>query len=77
MRTITQALLALGFAGAIGIGTPIASQAQGIIFSGPGVGVEVVTRPYNHRHARYNRYYDHQPYASQYYRSNGRLHSWN
>jgi hypothetical protein len=68
MRTITQALLALGFVGAMAIGTPIASQAQGVFFSGPGVGVEITTRPYNQRHARYNRYYDNQPYAYQYYR---------
>jgi hypothetical protein len=77
MRTITQALLALGFVGAMAIGTPIATKAQVITFGGPGVGIEIITRPYNHRHARYNRYYDNQPYAYQYSRgSNGRYNAW-
>jgi hypothetical protein len=77
MRTITQALLALGFVGAMAIGAPLATKAQGIYFSGPGVGVEIITRPYGHRHARYDRYYDHQPYAYQYYRGpNGRYNVW-
>jgi hypothetical protein len=68
MRTITQALLALGFVGAMAIGTPVSSKAQSVGFFGPGVGVEITTRPYNQRHARYNRHYDNQPYAYQYYR---------
>jgi hypothetical protein len=78
MRTITQALLALGFVGAMAVSTPITTKAQEIYFSGPGVGIEIITRPYGHRHARYNRYYDHQPYAYQYSRGfNGRYNTWN
>jgi len=79
MRTITLALLALGFAGAMAVSAPVTAKAQGIYFSGPGVGgVEIITRPYNHRHARYNRYYDNQPYAYEYARGyNGRYSSWN
>ena len=68
MKTITQALLALGFIGAMAVSVPVTTQAQGIYFSGPGVGVEVIQRPYEQRHYRYNRYYDEQPYAHQYYR---------
>jgi hypothetical protein len=68
MRTIARALLAFGFVGAIAIGAPMTSKAQGVFFSGAGVGVEITTRPYNQRHPRYNRYYDNQPYAYQYYR---------
>jgi hypothetical protein len=78
MKTITQALLALSFVGTLAIGTPISAKAQEIIFSGPGVGIEITNRPYNQRHSRYNRYYDGQPYSHQYYRgSNGRLATWN
>ena len=68
MRAITQAMMAVGIIGAVAIGTPISTQAQSVGFYGPGVGVEITTRPYNHRHARYDRYYDNQPYAYQYYR---------
>ncbi len=67
-RKITLALLALGFVGAIAIGIPVSTKAQSVGFYGPGVGVEITTRPYNHSHARYDRYYDNQPYAYQYYR---------
>jgi hypothetical protein len=78
MKTITQALLALGFVGAMAIGTSVSTKAQSIGFYGPGVGVEIITRRYNHRHPRYNRYYDNQPYAYQYSRGyDGRYRTWN
>ena len=68
MKTTAQALLALGFVGAMAIGTPISTQAQIIQFGGPGAGVEIITRPYEHRDRRWDRRYDNQPYAHQYYR---------
>jgi hypothetical protein len=68
MRKTTLALAALGFVGAVAISAPVSTHAQSIGFYGPGVGIELTTRPYNHRHARYDRYYDNQPYAYQYYR---------
>jgi hypothetical protein len=68
MKTITQTLLALGFVGAMAIGTTASTKAQSIGFYGPGVGVEIVTRPYEHRDRRWDRRYDNQPYAHQYYR---------
>ena len=37
MRMITTAIAALGFAGAMAIGTPSATSAQGLYFQGPGV----------------------------------------
>ena len=37
MRMITTAIAALGFAGAMAIGTPSATLAQGLYFQGPGV----------------------------------------
>jgi hypothetical protein len=78
MRTITYAALALGFVGAIAIGSSISTKAQEIIFGGPGVGIEIITRPYGQRHSRYDRYYDNQRYAHQYIRGpNGRYNTWN
>ena len=78
MRSITLGVLALSFAGAMAIGNPIPAKAQSITFSGPGVGVEIVTRPYDRRHHRYDRYYGGQPYAYQYYRSyDGRYRTFN
>ena len=77
MRTITKALLAIGFIGAMASGAPISSNAQVITFGGPGVDIEIVTRPYAHRHARYDQYYGHQRYAHQYYRGpNGQYGVW-
>jgi hypothetical protein len=67
MKT-TQALLALTFVSTIAIGVSSATKAQEIGFYGPGVGVEITTRPWNHRHVYYDRYYDNQPYAYQYTR---------
>jgi hypothetical protein len=76
MRTISMALLALSFVGVTAISAPIPAKAQGI-FVGPS-GVEITTRPYRHRHARYDRYYNNHPYAysnrgynERYYRSYG------
>jgi hypothetical protein len=75
MRTITLALLALGFVGTTAISAPTTTMAQGVVLSDHGVGVVIVNRPYNRRHARYDRFYDHQPYAARYYRgSDRRLH---
>jgi hypothetical protein len=68
MRKITLTLLAFGFVGAVAVSAPVPAKAQFISFGGSGVGVEITTRPYNQRHPRYNRYYDNQPYAYQYYR---------
>ena len=72
MRAFTKAVLTLGFAGAMAVGTVgITSQtmAQGIYLSGPGVEVEVGRR-HHHRH----RYYDAYAYDRGYY---GRSYSWN
>ena len=55
MRTMTQALLALGFVGAMAIGTPVPTKAQGIYL--PGVGVEIGT-PDRRYDRRYYRDYD-------------------
>jgi hypothetical protein len=78
MRTITQTMLALGFVGAMAIGTPVSTNAQIIQFGGPGVGIEIITRPDHHRHPRYNRHYGGQPYAYQYSRGyGGRYNTWN
>ncbi len=68
MRTITQVLLGLGFVGAMAVSAPITSNAQGVYYTGPGVGIQVVNRPYRHRHAQYDRYYGGHPYGYRYYR---------
>ena len=78
MKTVTYAVLALGLVGGMAVNSPLPTKAQEIIFSGPGVGVEIVTRPYYYRHHRYNRYYGGEPYAYQYYRRPyGRWHTYN
>jgi hypothetical protein len=76
MRRISMALLALSFVGAAAVSAPVPTNAQGI-FVGPH-GVEITNRPYRHRHARYDQYYNNQPYAysnrgnrGQYYRAYG------
>ena len=67
MRMITTAIAALGFAGAMTIGTPSATQAQGVYFRGPGVEFGIGRPAYRER---YYRYYDYdQPYAYSYGRS--------
>jgi len=58
MRMLTKTLAALGFVGALAVGTPTVSNAQGVYFEGPGVGFSVGA-PY-----RYHRYY-----GGPYYRS--------
>jgi hypothetical protein len=58
MRMLTKTMAALGFVGALAVGTPTASNAQGIYFEGPGVGFGIGA-PY--RYHRY-RHYD-GPYA--------------
>lgn len=77
MKTI-QTLLALGFVGAMTVSAPVTTKAQNIGFYGPGVGIEIITRPNYHRHSRYDRYYDNQAYAYQYYRGpDRRYRTWN
>ncbi len=65
MRTITKAVLALGFVGAMAVSAPGPAKAQGVYFSGPGVDVQVGDPYWRHRrhHHRYYRYYDGGPYA--------------
>jgi hypothetical protein len=55
MHLLTKSMLALGFVGAIGMGAPTASVAQGVYIEGPGVSIGVGP-PYRERH--YYRYYD-------------------
>jgi hypothetical protein len=63
MRTITTGLLALGFVGAMSLGTTNTTQAQGVYLSGPGVDVRVGDPYWRHHHRYYrHRYYD-GPYA--------------
>jgi hypothetical protein len=61
MRTISMALLALSFVGVAAVSAPVPTMAQGIYVSPRGV--EITTRPYRHRHARYDRYYNNQSYG--------------
>lgn len=72
MRIITASLIALGFVGAMAIGTSSPSKAQGVYFSGPGVEVEV-GRPYPRyrRYYRYRDYDDYYAYQPRPYRSYG------
>lgn len=65
MRAIAQALLALGFVGAIAVSTPATTKAQGVSIYGPGYDVEFGVRRYPHR--RYYRGYN----AYDYYRPPG------
>ena len=76
MRTMTQALLALGFVGAMAVSTPVTTKAQGIYFSGSSVGVGIGNRPDRYRYTRryYRDYensyaYDRRPYSQRYYNS--------
>ena len=57
MRTMTQAMLALGFVGAMAVSTPDAAKAQQINFSGPGRGVEVEIGNRPDRYQNYRRYH--------------------
>jgi hypothetical protein len=62
MRMMTRTMIALGFAGAMSLGVPAQSSAQGIYFEGPGVEFGI-GNPYRYRSYRY---YD-APYAYNYY----------
>src|SRR5476651_1085 len=61
MRTMTQALLALGFVGAMAVGIPTmtvtTAKAQGVSIYGPGYEVDIGSRPY-YRDRRYYRDYN-------------------
>jgi hypothetical protein len=57
MRTIMQALLALGFVGAMTVTTPATTKAQGVSIYGPGVEVDVGARRYPYRSYDRDRYY--------------------
>ena len=60
---MSKSLLALGFAGAMAIGTAAPSMAQGVYFEGPGFGVQV-GRPYYRHHYYYGPYAYERPYHS-------------
>jgi hypothetical protein len=77
MRTISLALLALGFAGAMAVSAPVPAQAQGVYLGGSGVSVQFGERRDRYRNSRryyrgYDNYYsyDRRPYSQPYY-SNG------
>lgn len=55
MRMITKAMIAVGFVGVMAGSASVPAGAQQIYFSGPGVGVEVTTRPY-YRYRGYDAY---------------------
>ena len=57
MRTVTQALLALGLVGAMAIGTPITTKAQGIYFGPGGDGYDRRYYRDNDRSYAYDRRY--------------------
>ena len=76
MRTITHALLALGFVGAMAVSVPIAAKAQQINFSSPGHGVEMEIGNRPDRYQNYRRYhrdfgnyfaFDRRPSTQRYY----------
>jgi len=65
MSTVTRTLIALGFVGALAVGTAAPTLAQGIYFNGPGVSVGVGDGWHGYRHRPYYRdygYYDDGPY---------------
>lgn len=63
MRTITKAVLALGFVGAMSASAFEPAKAQGVYYSGPGVNVQVGDPDWRYPHQRrYYRNYD-GPYA--------------
>ena len=61
MLTMTRTIAALGFIGAMAVGTSSPSAAQGVYFQGPGFGVGI-GNPY---HGPRYRYYD--SYGPTYY----------
>jgi hypothetical protein len=56
MRTLGRTAVALGFIGAMAIGTAVPVMAQGIYFNAPGVHVGI-GRPYYYYHPYYHRHY--------------------
>jgi hypothetical protein len=52
MRTLARTAVALGFIGAIAIGTTAPVMAQGIYFNAPGIHIGV-GHPYHHRYYNY------------------------
>ncbi len=56
MRMMTKAMVALGFIGAMALGAPTPSLAQGVYFSGPGIGFSVGRPWYGHRYYRHHYY---------------------
>ena len=72
MRTITKAVLALGFVGAMAVGGSGPARAQ-VYYSGPGVEVRAGDPYWRHHHRyRHHRYYgDAYAYAPGYRTRNG------
>ena len=81
MLTMTRTIAALGFIGAVAVGTSSPSAAQGVYFQGPGFGVGIGNPYYGPRYRSYDSYgpsyssgpsyYYDRPYRSErrYYRS--------
>ena len=71
-------MLALGFVGAMAIGTPATTKAQGVSIYGPGYEVDIGNRPYPYRYRHRDYRYYNEPYASYYYPPNRyRYRTWN
>ena len=71
---MTQALLALGFVGAMAVSAPVAVKAQQINFSGLGADVEIGNRPDRYQNYRRHRRdfgnyfaFDRRPSTQRYY----------
>ena len=61
-RNLTKGLIALGFVGALAIGTATPSVAQGVYFSGPGFDVGIGAPRYRHHYyygSPYRQYWRH------------------
>jgi hypothetical protein len=75
MLTMTRTIAALGFIGAVAVGTSSPSLAQGVYFQGPGIEVGVGNPWYGPRYRHYDysgpTYYYDRPYRYErrYYRS--------
>ena len=63
MRMLATTAAALGIAGAVAVGAPSPTLAQGFYVEGPGVSFGIGHPGYRYRYHRYNRYYDGGPYA--------------
>ena len=74
MRTMAQALLALGFVGAMAVSTPATTMAQGAYIYGPGVSVEVGPDRYRYNRRYYREYDNSYGYDRRYQR---RWNTWN